>query len=242
MKIAEHESLSEYRKLHDLNRNHSKRLDVLLKSNALCHQHVPAVGNCFFEAVPRQTTEKMDATTLRQLLCNHIEENAYYYKHKAADFSTFTSTGSLQCDNVNNWRNLSLLHTYEGYTAFSRNSISETAASRKTRKFVVFGIQGDMQLKSLPFSPTEENITSDIYKYEKKGDRPDSHLFVSDEYNNAPLSRDTFISLLRDLLFRLGYNDSKFCGHSFRIGAATSAAAAGVEDHIIQTLGRWSFD
>ncbi|CAG2212743.1 unnamed protein product [Mytilus edulis] len=59
-----------------------------------------------------------------------------------------------------NWRNLSLLHTYEGYTAFSRNSISETAASRKTWKFVVFGIQGDMQLKSLPFSPTEENITS----------------------------------------------------------------------------------
>ncbi|CAC5373070.1 unnamed protein product [Mytilus coruscus] len=68
------------------------------------------------------------------------------------------------------------------------------------------------------------------------GARPDSYLFVSDEYNNAPLSRDTFISLLRDLLFRLGYNDSKFCGHSFRIGAATSAAAAGVEDHIIQTL------
>ncbi|XP_071169413.1 uncharacterized protein [Mytilus edulis] len=74
------------------------------------------------------------------------------------------------------------------------------------------------------------------------GARPDSYLFVHDEYNNAPLSRDTFISLLRESLFRLGYNDSKFCGHSFRIGAATSAAAAGVEDHIIQTLGRWSSD
>ncbi|CAG2196980.1 unnamed protein product [Mytilus edulis] len=74
------------------------------------------------------------------------------------------------------------------------------------------------------------------------GARPDSYLFVNDEYNNAPLSRDTFISLLRESLFRLGYNDSKFCGHSFRIGAATSAAAAGVEDHIIQTLGRWSSD
>ncbi|CAC5379352.1 unnamed protein product [Mytilus coruscus] len=79
MKIAEQESLSEYRKRHDLNRNHSKRLDVLLKSNGLCRQHVPAVGNCFFEAVSRQTTEKMDATTLRQLLYNHIEENADYY-------------------------------------------------------------------------------------------------------------------------------------------------------------------
>ncbi|CAG2198379.1 unnamed protein product [Mytilus edulis] len=74
------------------------------------------------------------------------------------------------------------------------------------------------------------------------GARPDSYLFVNDEYNNAPLSRDTFIARLRESLFRLGYNDSKFCGHSFRIGAATSAAAAGVEDHIIQTLGRWSSD
>jgi hypothetical protein len=40
---------------------------------------------------------------------------------------------------------------------------------------------------------------------------------------------------LRQLLIRLGYNENKFCGHSFRIGAATSADAAGVEDHVIQT-------
>ncbi|CAG2237277.1 unnamed protein product [Mytilus edulis] len=35
--------------------------------------------NCFFEAVSRQTSEKIDNITLRQLLCNHIEENANYY-------------------------------------------------------------------------------------------------------------------------------------------------------------------
>ena len=47
---------------------------------------------------------------------------------------------------------------------------------------------------------------------------------------------------LRQLLIRLGYNENKFCGHSFRIGASTSADAAGVEDHVIQTLGRWFSD
>jgi len=69
-----------------------------------------------------------------------------------------------------------------------------------------------------------------------------SPLFLDSEFGNSPLSRDHFISLLRQLLLRLGYDDNQFSGHSFRIGAATSAAASGVEDHIIQTLGRWSSD
>ena len=57
-----------------------------------------------------------------------------------------------------------------------------------------------------------------------------------------PLNRDRFVYYLRFVLSHLGYNDSDYCGHSFRIGAATSAGAAGVPDHIIQTLGRWSSD
>ena len=63
-----------------------------------------------------------------------------------------------------------------------------------------------------------------------------SPLFVEDEFDLRSLSRDTFIGLLKNLLGRLGYDNCKFSGHSFRIGAANSAAAAGVEDHIIQCL------
>jgi len=74
------------------------------------------------------------------------------------------------------------------------------------------------------------------YRY-SQGAKPDSPLFVESEFDLRTLSRDNFISLLKQLLQRCGRNVSHFNGHSFRIGAATSAAAAGVEDHVIQTLG-----
>ena len=51
-----------------------------------------------------------------------------------------------------------------------------------------------------------------------------SPIFIEEEIAFLPLTREKFISLLRDLLDRLGYDTSKFSGHSFCIGAATSAA------------------
>ena len=44
---------------------------------------------------------------------------------------------------------------------------------------------------------------------------------------------------LRRGLQAAGLEMSRFSGHSLRIGAATSAAAAGVPDHLIKMLGRW---
>lgn len=37
----------------------------------------------------------------------------------------------------------------------------------------------------------------------------------------------------------LSWHHCGFCGHSFRIGVATTATIKGVEDSTIQTLGRW---
>ena len=56
--------------------------------------------------------------------------------------------------------------------------------------------------------------------------------------DGCPLTRQLFIVLVRDALQKAGIDQSKYCGHSFRIGAAT-AAAKGMEDCIIKTLGRW---
>ena len=53
------------------------------------------------------------------------------------------------------------------------------------------------------------------------------------------LTRKRFVELVRVALSSAGVDQEKYCGHSFRIGAATTAAAKGVEDNIIKTLGRW---
>src|SRR5882724_6981822 len=66
---------------------------------------------------------------------------------------------------------------------------------------------------------------------------PESPLFTQDD--GAPLSRNSFIGLLRSSLTRAGFNVSKFSGHSFRHSAASSAMAVGFNDYKIQLLGRW---
>lgn len=71
---------------------------------------------------------------------------------------------------------------------------------------------------------------------------PNAHKSLFIDSFGRPLSRDIFISHLRQVLTRLGFSEANYSGHSFRIGAATSAAAAGVPDHLIKNLGRWVSD
>ena len=55
--------------------------------------------------------------------------------------------------------------------------------------------------------------------------------------SGAPLTRTYLVANLQAAL-----DDSKYNGHSFRIGAATAAAQSWLEDSMIQTLGRWRSD
>jgi hypothetical protein len=64
--------------------------------------------------------------------------------------------------------------------------------------------------------------------------------FLTEE--GRPLTRAQFLTYLKQVLKSAGHDDSKYTGHSFRIGAATSAATAHIEDHMIKTLGRWASD
>ena len=59
-------------------------------------------------------------------------------------------------------------------------------------------------------------------------------------HNGSYLTRTALTTLLRRLLTQVGVNHLHYASHSFRIGAATTAAAAGIPDWQIQALGRWS--
>ena len=71
-----------------------------------------------------------------------------------------------------------------------------------------------------------------------RGSAPGPLFILSD---GTPLSRQWLASSIRSIFSAAGVPGC-FSGHSFRIGAATSAASRGIPDHLIKTLGRWSSD
>ena len=56
--------------------------------------------------------------------------------------------------------------------------------------------------------------------------------------DGTPLTRERLVAV-RHALERLGHVASQYSGHSFRIGAATTAAQAGLEDSVVKMMGRW---
>ena len=71
----------------------------------------------------------------------------------------------------------------------------------------------------------------------QRGDQPGPFFRFSD---HTPLTKARFVTKVREALTLAGVDCSGYSGHSFRIGAATTAARAGVADSVIQTLGRWT--
>ncbi len=58
--------------------------------------------------------------------------------------------------------------------------------------------------------------------------------------DSSPVTKQWFVERLRSVLEAVGLPQSSYAGHSFRIGAATTAALAGLEDSLIQKMGRWN--
>ena len=60
--------------------------------------------------------------------------------------------------------------------------------------------------------------------------------------DNMPCTSRSFDAKLKEVLRACNYSSKHFKGHSFRIGAASEAAAKGCSDSQIRNLGRWQSD
>ena len=66
----------------------------------------------------------------------------------------------------------------------------------------------------------------------------DGPLFILPD--GSPLARAVLISAVYQALQSVGLDTTRFSGHSFRIGAATTAASVGINGAVIKLLGSYS--
>ena len=72
-------------------------------------------------------------------------------------------------------------------------------------------------------------------------DRGSTPLF-RDPSTNQPLRTSHLRDLIRVMMVGEGEDPSEFGTHSLRIGGATALFAAGADETVIRTMGRWSSD
>ena len=57
--------------------------------------------------------------------------------------------------------------------------------------------------------------------------------------SGKPLTRARFVAEVKEALTMAGMDSTSYSGHSFRSGAATTAASRGLDETTIKMLGRW---
>ena len=88
-----------------------------------------------------------------------------------------------------------------------------------------------------PVSPYEP-LVNHIHVRQSLHAQPSDPLFTNEHGTVA--TRSWFHLHLHQILTMSGFSAENFSGHSFRIGAASTAASRGLQDHTVQLLGRWS--
>ena len=127
-------------------------------------------------------------------------------------------------------------------------SFEDVAAdSRTSPTYVQLTLKGS---KTDPFrkganvilGQTEDDLcpVSALFAYLRMRGPAKGPLFV--KADSSPLTKSFFVKKFREALLAIGYKHEETCqyaGHSFRAGAASTAAALGLEDSLIKALGRW---
>lgn len=135
---------------------------------------------------------------------------------------------------------------------------SRLATDNKVLNFqditICHGARGPYMLVTIRFSKTDQHGASTTLKLNGNSQagrcpvgavvaylnvRPPRHGPFFCHADGTPLTRYQFGAVLRKVLAFTGLKAAEYGTHSFRIGAATSAAIRGVSEEKIQDMGRW---
>ena len=111
------------------------------------------------------------------------------------------------------------------------SSLKVTIKASKTDPFRQ-GVSLNIGAAGGPLCPVEAVLSYMVARGSSEGP-----LFIWED--GRYLTRERFVASMRTALSRAGYTAKDYAGHSFRIGAATTAAERGIQDSLIKTLGRW---
>ncbi len=107
---------------------------------------------------------------------------------------------------------------------------SKTDQTKKGHFIYIFNLQSPI----LPY----QTLLAFLHLRKSQSKLPSDPLFTDD--SSRPVTRFWFQKHLKAVLLLSGTPAGNFSSHSFRIGAATTAALKGLSQQQIQELGRWS--
>ncbi|XP_058628355.1 uncharacterized protein LOC131538499, partial [Onychostoma macrolepis] len=138
-----------------------------------------------------------------------------------------TITSNFNPKNHPTFSDLSVLDT-EAISYFIKQS--KTDQARRGHVVYIFNLQSPIQ----PY----QTLLAYLHYRSPQAKLPSDPLFVDD--SDRPATRFWFQKHLKSVLLLSGIPAGHYSSHSFRIGAATTAAQKGLSQPQIQALGRWT--
>ncbi|KAK6172154.1 hypothetical protein SNE40_015880 [Patella caerulea] len=96
------------------------------------------------------------------------------------------------------------------------------------------------RVETSPISCPVKLMLDYLHLRQTGGDGTSDPLFINSK--GMTLNRAYFIQIIKEIIESLGLLSDGYNGHSFGIGATTTAAKVNVPDDLIKTMGRWSSD
>lgn len=162
-------------------------------------------------------------------VCVSFYEACMYRAAFALAYFGFLRVGEVVADSSS-----SQLHSlrFEDVLAISKSVLNIRIRHSKADQ------EGDGYVLELPSVPSEICPVRNLQIYLRMRSSKSGLLFC--HFGGLPLTRYQFCAVLQKTLKIHGLDRDKYTSHSFRIGAASTASARGVDEESIRKMGRWS--